>query len=959
MRCLNLLRLPLHLLAGCTAALAAGCSSLQIDVDVYKGPLTQERHIQVRQYAAMAAAAKPLIRDMYEQLKEPNSNFACGDESVNLSEIKKKRARFLCEILQLYITVKPGDREAPIASLDGRTQSQRATSRDPELGLDKLTFAVAQATALTSGSSSTVMEKNIAVDRLSEALILFAQKLVYITNNELLFADDEKPTLLARASEISEAWKSGDFSAQWVAQYESRTRENKQWENYISVLQALGNTILVHANDLQRQTERDELHVDRSASLSGAVQQAFQPEPSATVDGILYRLTRFSLAPANDAADIETLDTATPQQKKAVEDSEKILREFKRDIAPLLAAYCTLFIDVPAELVDAEKCVSNQPAVVSDRGAIGLLYDGQHAKTIDGLQPLDDWLTTQTSQEIVPNTNRLARLTAFKGYLFIEQGRLRANGITDTTTRADAMKLLTRYLARNVEDARATAVDLEQAIANARGPIIKQNQLEAARLAVLAREAKVASDEAMREKMTRVVRTYRSAVIGEAESLGTRDPEVITAMLLRQMKTAKDSTTAAKTSGPTPEERALTTAVVKNFSIPKTPCHVSVYSAQCKGKTTIEVLDNLIAALRAQHVQAVAAGNEVAAVNLLKAVNAAYDQRTAMIYLRPASDYLRSVYASTTLQEGAEDEYRNMLAGWMRNLRGNYQHTTDAREKIEAKRELDKINWQNVNKVTLSGGGFTNYVIAKDDVGNWYVKAYGSDPEAIIKSATSLALFNTGKGVNVKLLRRVDVQRRLDEDKSLSDSERAALQKEVGPADLAGGQALMKVRDRYAARYLQDTLMQAAALLATMKEVPSKTDARLAEVTTWAGDACTQASAGALLKPLDVKHLTTARDRLAATVSETATPGKANPASLVQTEKNIQAGLTALHLYGSDVQHVLRHDKGGACDAAEHAARLVRDDVRAQVVAVATARRASIERYEDALTGVLDIASEK
>ena len=44
------------------AALAlAGCSALQIDVDVYKGSLSHEKDIQTRQFAAAVMAAKPVL----------------------------------------------------------------------------------------------------------------------------------------------------------------------------------------------------------------------------------------------------------------------------------------------------------------------------------------------------------------------------------------------------------------------------------------------------------------------------------------------------------------------------------------------------------------------------------------------------------------------------------------------------------------------------------------------------------------------------------------------------------------------------------------------------------------------------------------------------------------------------------------------------------------------------------
>ena len=66
---------------------------------------------------------------------------------------------------------------------------------------------------------------------------------------------------------------------------------------------------------------------------------------------------------------------------------------------------------------------------------------------------------------------------------------------------------------------------------------------------------------------------------------------------------------------------------------------------------------------------------------------------------------------------------------------------------METLQQLDKQNWQNINTIRVAGGGNTNYVVAKDDIGNWYVKNYSADPKDIIKSAQGLALFGAGPGL--------------------------------------------------------------------------------------------------------------------------------------------------------------------------------------------------------------------
>lgn len=935
-------------LAGLFVLLCSGCASLQIDVDVYKGPLVNERHIQVRQYASMAASAKPLIRDLVcRQRTKKEPNYTCNDVAVKTScaTPASYRERFLCEVLDSYVS------KADDGASDGATKrrSERPTSSDPDKGLDELTQAVTVAMAAPAAAGDYDKRVGNAVDKLNEALILFAQKLLYMTNNELLFPEDD-----------------------------NATEHDQRRDKALDILQSLGNTILVHANDLRRRTEKDELHAARADSVSDAVQQAFQPEASATVDGIITRLGRFNIV-LDDNDKNKIPDTSTPQQKVATTQLQDEIESYLAGIAPLLAAYRSVVGELPAPLAETPINAADAKDAVADRQTVKALHSGQAGSAAGGLGPLMKWIDDELGKSNTPA--RLVRLEDFRRYLGRETPSGKPAATQDATRLNAAFGVLQTHLAGKVTEAKIQAGRLIDRRTTLQATIAAQNDREAD-LARLARAAGAKDPGDVRTKTTDVVDAARAAVLAEAKELRTRDPVTIMNILLRHLE-------AKKTNGkdkPGDADIDLTRAIVRKFTEPQAPCYASSMSAICRGSSTIEVVDNLIANLRAQRVHAIAAGDEDAANNLLKAINAAYEQRTAMIYLRPASDYLRSVYSSTSLQDGTEDQYRNMLREWMQ-----YLPSPGKNDGNSGRAHLEKINWQNINKVTVSGGGFTNYVLAKDDVGNWYVKAYGSDPEAIIKSATSLALFNSGKAVNVNLLRRLDVQRQLDEDQSLTATQRIDLRKELGTPDPQGGEALIKVRDRYARRYAKVTYEQAGTLLATLQEIPVKARERVAEVKEWpektpaaapAGDAaaadaaapagaatdkaaatettCTIAAAKTQLDTLEGKHLAAARDQLAGTVADAAKPEKANAALLEKAERHIQAALTAMHLYRSDVPRTLKQGKGGACDTAErNAAELVRGDVRGKIVAVAMARRADIERYDDALTGILDIVNEK
>lgn len=149
-----------------------------------------------------------------------------------------------------------------------------------------------------------------------------------------------------------------------------------------------------------------------------------------------------------------------------------------------------------------------------------------------------------------------------------------------------------------------------------------------------------------------------------------------------------------------------------------------------------KVLDNLIAALRYEYAAALkqpgtdAKGPE----RIAAALKTLYEQREDMVYIRPSSAYLRSSNPAASLQRNPEHMgSRNML---MEDL---------LREPLPAEEQrtlwdIDKQYWQNVNQVRVKGLGFSNYVVAKDDIGNWYIKSYRGDPNCIIQGARSAAM---------------------------------------------------------------------------------------------------------------------------------------------------------------------------------------------------------------------------
>lgn len=172
--------------------------------------------------------------------------------------------------------------------------------------------------------------------------------------------------------------------------------------------------------------------------------------------------------------------------------------------------------------------------------------------------------------------------------------------------------------------------------------------------------------------------------------------------------------------------------------------------------TAKEVLDTMLATLRYEHVEAVAEDrNSEKAKSRAAAVDLLYAYRSGMVHIRPASVFLRNSYPATILQQDPTAGFwRNMLTdhAWHQLPFFEYFYGKKHAEEIEINKTIDKQFWQSVNQVRVSGVGRTNYAIAKDDVGNWYVKSYSSNPTDIIQSAKSLAMFSAGSAMGANFL---------------------------------------------------------------------------------------------------------------------------------------------------------------------------------------------------------------
>lgn len=185
-------------------------------------------------------------------------------------------------------------------------------------------------------------------------------------------------------------------------------------------------------------------------------------------------------------------------------------------------------------------------------------------------------------------------------------------------------------------------------------------------------------------------------------------------------------------------EQIINKSVIAGFDCPGKQDEVS---AKCEPgyalKGVVHYLESQIIYLRS-------IGDKENLDHVKNALQLAHDLSARRQYLTPATAYLRSSYPSSALQRNnSASDWQNMLMrGALRTI-PIISKAPGLTQENPVQQQIDKQFWQNINTVRITGGGNTNYVVVKDDIGNWYVKGYSSDPEQIYKTVANVALYNS------------------------------------------------------------------------------------------------------------------------------------------------------------------------------------------------------------------------
>ncbi|TQV82322.1 hypothetical protein [Denitrobaculum tricleocarpae] len=687
-------------------------------------------------------------------------------------------------------------------------------------------------------------DSNIARDELSQGLIHFAQKVSAIANHDTLLPEPENEGIIPITS---------------ISGVGPRVRKA-----FVPALQAIGNTFLIQADELEARARHEKKleerripgELARAFSLSGNSRETFDNlllDLNNRVSQLEEQVTKFAEAEQNEAAVLEAIEESISDLTKlqgentsAREEAQRKLNASNATATPAVFAFRTLTGNaeyVTDSFVTPEQLIT----IIRDQNAINKHLGGLAKEiSIDEVkQHIVIWLEGDAARGIVSQINpshaaspRHHRLTETRAFFKNRSSHIAGSG---KLARDKAVTSVITSLTQDYLDAVALVQGAEAVVFDA---TVRErnstNQLESAQTTQKKQLAKqknrTSEDNDLDARLKRIKDTIsvamasRNEVVANAEKLGVdKEPSAVFALLKQLVNNqAAKAKVAAEQTEPqlTDDERKLKEAERKKlehaaktlaaYQLPTGQAQVTSLPDRMNDGDQRDVLDDLIAALHYSDIEAERSGQAARAKSVQAALKKAYEYRASMVYIRPASAYLRSSYASSTYQDDPGLGWRNMLdRHGTRALPfriGEAFSNLDTRT-LEIQSELDKQFWQNINSVRVGGGGITNYALIKDDIGNWAIKSYSANPEPIIKAAQSLAMFNLGGSLDTNLLRVNEL--RANPNRSAGEQEELNLLTE---RTTGGGPALKRLFEHHEQRYVEKTDMQLQSFAAAVKD---------------------------------------------------------------------------------------------------------------------------------------------
>jgi|CXWL01.1.fsa_nt_gi hypothetical protein len=629
--------------------------------------------------------------------------------------------------------------------------------------------------------------------KLLDVLVEFAQKVLFLANHEGLASRPGTPGLISGGIEKLNRGLFGDYLTDGQLSPFRRVKElygdglsEEKNIQYIRVLQAVGNSILFSANELRERERHRVTGLSKVKAEVDAVNSSRSADPQKVLENLLSELkaekaglaTKLTDAKAREAsltndlalisAQIANLKVNGTSAQSDVTTAQNALRDYQTSNASLEALAQVLTDDlakkirqkwIPPTKVDAASVAAflTGAGSLAERIQAELVRKGPSPTQteINNFQGAATYLADPKTEQAFTATRSINANTFLKfiDLLDIFMVHLRQQEQNRGTGES--------ALTEKVRLAERTLKDIQTSIAEktSRESALKQDLQGVAALI-----GTLPNDETTIKNAIQAIDGLASEVRKEAQASSQFSTPSAVYLLLRTLLSQEEAKAAAAAD-------KLKFKDAQTVLLKRMPPLAGPTLNPGDYKSPQAVMDEVIALLRHRQMEAVERFGKGSDQDkkATEALENAYQHRAGMIYLRPSSAYLRTSFPSTSLQDNPNLAWDNMLL--QQGIR-NLPFSSELRDILDPSvrqdrlltSELDKQYWQNINRVRVSGTGFTNQVVVKDDVGNWYVKQYYGDTEDIIKSAKHLALYSLGAKLAIDLAGELKAAQRPKDD---------------------------------------------------------------------------------------------------------------------------------------------------------------------------------------------------
>ena len=598
-----------------------------------------------------------------------------------------------------------------------------------ETGLESMIKSYLEAADQDPNSVSTITKR----EKLTDALIRFAQKLLFIAQNRVYLEENTHK-------------HTGSLGKDY-------------YRNLFDIIEVVGNSILVQANELHARKIHNKKIEDQYDVYKKAIDQKFVRSLDDHIKSILDAIDAEKTQLIQQNQKLQTLiqkkktDAQLVALKKAVNDAEDALEKAREEIPAgyhkFKTAHALLSDGEIKKCSDKSKkssgCLQKDQLVVY-KSCLEKVYTNainnwdEAEEKPKKLKTLITIFDEYQAQEVKEKNCKNTPILTFEQYVTTQYGDIRI----EYGEKLENIPLLEKVLEsaeKAEEKAKEENQDVDKQIVEFKA---KHPQLE--------KQLKFYTSDAIK-----LIKQVASDLL--LKNIPTGNAYGILPMLKNSIASSSDAQkdNALKILEETKEPLVIPQSLFSdsNHSPTNPGCQTDDEKTKCPAKATaLDAMDTLITWLEANHIRLVHdQGPNSKSVRFAEAaMKEAYRSRAGLTYLRPTSSYLRSSYTSSGLQP-------NQNLGWDNMLNDSLQRTIPVFDEFlqnqnfdRALNEIDKQFWQNINTVRVSGGGRSNYVLVKDDVGNWSVRGFTTNYDQTVASLRNIALFNYGEKLGTQLV---------------------------------------------------------------------------------------------------------------------------------------------------------------------------------------------------------------